>query len=133
MNQDQWILLAFKVVEVASVVTIAAFIACYTRWARWFSNPIGRTIVIKDVALIMVLIPSILSIFWHWNRLTSHIAAWFDVGAFAIIPAVMVCRITVFRKIHRAGMLADAPPAPGSDEVGPTVAPGPDVPPEGGA
>ena len=72
MNQDQWILLAFKVVEVASVVTIAAFIACYTRWARWFSNPIGRTIVIKDVALIMVLIPSILSIFWHWNRGVRH-------------------------------------------------------------
>lgn len=115
MNQDQAILLAFKVVEVASVVTITAFIACYSKWARWQSNAIGRTIVIKDVALILVLIPSILSIFWHWNRLTSHIAAWFDVGAFAIIPAVMCWRIFVFRKIHRAGMLAEAaPPDPGT-------------------
>ena len=114
MNQDQAILLAFKVVEVASVVTIAAFIACYSRWAKWWANPIGRTIVYKDIALILVLIPSILSIFIDFNRLTSHIAAWFDVGSFALVPAIMIWRVFVFRKIHRTGMLAEAtPPDPG--------------------
>lgn len=112
MSQDQAIVLAFKVVEVASVVTIAAFIACYSRWARWWTNPIGRTIVYKDIALILVLLPSILSIFWHFNRLTSHIAAWFDVSALALVPVIMTWRIFVFRKIHRAGGL----PRDGSDE-----------------
>lgn len=105
MTQDQAILLAFKVVEVASVVTIVAFITCYSRWAAWYKNPIGRTIVYKDIALILVLIPSILSIFIDFNRLTSHIAAWFDVGAFALVPVIMVWRVIVFGKIHKAGKL----------------------------
>lgn len=105
MNQDQAILLAFKVVEIASVVTITAFIACYSRWAAWWSNPIGRTIVYKDISLILVLLPSILSIFLSFNRLTSHIAAWFDVGAFALVPVIMIWRVFVFRKIHKAGQL----------------------------
>ena len=108
MTQDNVILLAFKVVEVASVVTIAAFILCYSRWAAWFRNPIGRTIVLKDFALILVLLPSILSIFFSFNRLTSHIAAWFDVGSFALVPIIMCWRIFVFRKIHKAGKQAAA-------------------------
>ena len=103
MSQDQAIILAFKVVEVASVVTITAFILCYSRWAAWWSNPIGRTIVYKDISLILVLLPSILSIFLSFNRLTSHIAAWFDVGAFALVPVIMIWRVFVFRKIHRDG------------------------------
>src|SRR6185312_9116880 len=95
--------LAFKVVEVASVIAIAAFTICYSRWARWWANPIGRTIVLKDIALILVLFPSILSIFFSFNRLTSHIAAWFDVGSFALVPIIMCWRILVFRKVHQAG------------------------------
>lgn len=114
MSQDQAILLAFKVVEVASVVTIAVFITCYSRWARWWSNPIGRTIVLKDIALVMVLIPSILSIFLHFNRLTSHIAAWFDVGSFALVPVIMCWRTLVFWKVHRDGNGKS-----GSDGAGP--------------
>jgi hypothetical protein len=103
VTQDQAIVLAFKVVEVASLVTIIAFVACYSRWAAWFRNPIGRTIVLKDIALVLVLIPSILSIFLSFNRLTSQIAAWFDVGSFALVPIIMVWRIAVFRKIHKMG------------------------------
>ena len=115
MSQEQAILLAFKVTEIASVVTIAAFIACYSRWAPWHRNAIGRTIVLKDIALILVLIPSILSIFINFNRLTSHIAAWFDVGSFALVPVIMVWRIAVFRRIHKDGQ--QVPLAPdGSDE-----------------
>jgi hypothetical protein len=107
VTQDTAIILCFKVVEVASVVTIAAFIACYSRWASWFRNPIGRTIVIKDIALILILIPSILSIFFQFNRLTSHIAAWFDIAAFGLVPVVMAWRTLVFWKIHKAGKRED--------------------------
>ncbi len=105
MSQDEAILLAFKVVEVASVVTIVAFVACYTRWAAWYRNPIGRTIVIKDLLLIIAFIPSILSLFWTFNRLTSHIAAWLDVAMIGLISPVMIWRIFVFGKIHKAGKL----------------------------
>jgi hypothetical protein len=105
VSQDQFLILAFKVVEVASVVTIAVFVACYTWWTRGkcWRNPIGQTIVIKDIALVLVLIPSLLSIFLHFNRLTSHIAAWFDVAAFGAVPVIMVWRIIAWRKIHKAG------------------------------
>jgi hypothetical protein len=104
MSQDQWITLCFKVIEVSALVTITGFVACYSWWARWYRDPVGRTIVLKDIALALVLIPSILSIFFSFNRLTSHIAAWFDVGSFALVPVIMVWRVVVFRRIHRDGM-----------------------------
>lgn len=103
MTQEQWITLAFKVVEIASLVTISAFTACYSRWAEWWRNPVGRTIVYEGLAIILILIPSILSIFFQFNRLTSHIAAWYGVGSFVLVPLIMCQRIVVFWKIHRAG------------------------------
>lgn len=105
MTQDQWIVLAFKVVDVASVVAIATFIGYYSRIAAWWSNPIGRTIVFKDIALILVLIPSILSIFLKFSRFTSHVAAWFDLVSFAMVPVIMTWRIFVWREIRKSGRL----------------------------
>ena len=112
MSQDEWILLAFKVVEIASVVTIAAFVGCYTWWtrAKCWKNPIGQTIIFKDIALVLVLLPSILSIFLHFNRVTSHIAAWFDVAAFGAVPVIMTWRVIAWRKIHRTGNLPQGTP-----------------------
>ncbi len=107
VTQDDVILLCFKVVEVASVVTIVAFVACYSAWAPWWREAIGRTIVIKDLLLLAAFIPSILSIFLHFNRLTSHIAAWVDVAVIGLIAPVMCWRILVFRKIHRDGKKTD--------------------------
>lgn len=105
MTQDQAIILAFKIVEVASVITILAFTALYTKWAKWWANAIGRTLVYEGIAIILVLVPSILSIFLHFNRLTSHIAAWFDIGSFAMVPVIMVWRTIVFGKIRKAERL----------------------------
>jgi hypothetical protein len=109
VTQDQAVVLCFKIVEIASVVTIGAFVACYSLWAKWRSNAIGRTIVYKDIAIILVLLPSILSIFVGFSRLTSHIAAWFDIGSFALVPAIMCWRIAVFWKIHKAAKQPEAP------------------------
>lgn len=106
MSQDQAIILGFKVTEVASLVTIVAFVAYYTWLVPWWKNPIGRTIVVKDLALILVLLPSVLSIFFHFNRLTSYVAAWCDVGSFALVPVIMVWRIFVWRKLARLGLLS---------------------------
>jgi len=102
MSQDQWIILLFKIVLVADLVCLAGFVAVYTRLAPWWRNPIGRTLVIKDLLLAAALTPSILSIFVHFNRLTSHIAAWADVITFGAIAPVMIWRIAVWVKIHRA-------------------------------
>ena len=103
MTQDQFIILGFKIADVASVVTIVAFVAYYTRVARWWRNPVGRTIVAKDLALILVLLPSVLSMFLHFNRLTSYVAAWFDVTSFALVPVIMAWRIVVWHRLDRLG------------------------------
>lgn len=105
MTQDQAIILGFKVTEVASLVSIVAFVAYYTWLAPWHKNPVGRTIVFKDLALILVLLPSVLSIFFHFNRLTSYVAAWFDVASFALVPVIMIWRIIVWRRLDRLGLL----------------------------
>jgi hypothetical protein len=103
VSQDDAIILAFKVAEVASVLSIAAFILFYSRWASWWSNAIGRTIVIKDLLLIIAFIPSILSLFFRFSRLTSHVAAWLDVAMIGLIAPVMIWRTFVFWRIHRDG------------------------------
>lgn len=101
MSQDQWIILLFKIVLLADLAALAAFIGLYTAWAPWWRNPIGRTIVVKDVLLALALLPSVLSLFFHFSRLTSHVAAWCDVATFGLIGPVMVWRCAVWRKIVR--------------------------------
>lgn len=103
MTQDRLILLMLKVVLCADVAATLAFIGDYsrlTRW-RWVRNPIGRTIVVKDILLVGAFLPSILSLFVNFSRLTSHIAAWADIGLFAGIGACMAWRILVFERISR--------------------------------
>jgi hypothetical protein len=101
MREAQLFILLFKIVLVADVLAILAFILDYSRLAPWYRNPIGRTIVTKDILLLVILIPGVLSLFFEFNRLTSRIAAWIDLVAFALIAPVMVWRIVVFERIHR--------------------------------
>lgn len=99
----QLLLLLFKVVIIADLVTIVAFIWDYTRLTRWeaWRDEIGRTILWKDVLLGAALTPSILSLFFRFSRLTSEVAAWVDVALFAGIAGAMVWRIFVFERFHR--------------------------------
>lgn len=101
MTQTQAIILAFRATEVAAVASIIAFVAYYTYLAPWWRDPIGRTIVAKDLALVLALIPGILSIFLHMSRSTSYVVAWIDVGMLAAITGVMAWRIAVWHQIHK--------------------------------
>ena len=101
------IVLAFKVAEVASGASITAFVAYYTKVTAGscWRNPIGQTILYKDVALLLLLFPPVLSIFLEFNRFTSRVAAWFDIGSFALVTVIMCWRIAVWHRIHKAGRL----------------------------
>lgn len=112
MKQDAAILFLFKVVLIADLVAIAGFVLDYSIRAAWWGNAIGRTLVIKDLLLGAALTPSVLSLFFHFSRLTSHIAAWIDVALFAAIAVVMSWRVVIFERIHREKGL---PPPPGPD------------------
>lgn len=92
------IALLYKIVLTSNVAAILAFIVAYTRMAPWWRDPIGRTIVIKDALLVLVLIPSVLSLFLNFNRVTSQIAAWGDLVLLGLITPVMLWRIQVFRQ-----------------------------------
>lgn len=95
------IILLYRVALLADLAGIAAFILAYTKLAPWWKDPIGRTIVIKDILLFLVMIPTMLSLFLSFNRLTSQIAAWVDLALLGAIGPVMLWRIWVFWKARQ--------------------------------
>lgn len=103
MTQDQLILLVSKGVLLADLTSIIVFIATYTKLAPWWSSQIGRTIVIKDILLVLILIPSILSLFFSFNRFTSHIAAWINIVLLAALVPIMLWRTQVWVKLKNQG------------------------------
>lgn len=105
MSQDQAAVLAFKIVLVAGVLSVAAFIVLYHRLtdgAVW-RDEVGKTIVVKDVLLILMLLPAILSLFFRFSGFTSHIAAWTDVVLFGLLTPVMTWRCLIWARLHRDG------------------------------
>jgi hypothetical protein len=112
MAQQQLLILLLKIVIVADVVTVVAFAAIYTALAKWWKDPIGRTIMTESVLLALLLLPSLLSFFVNFNRLTSEVSAWADVGLFALLAVAMAWRSYVWVKIHRAGKRPGAQAGP---------------------
>lgn len=100
MTQDQLIILLFKIVLLAAVVSVLAFVVQYTLLAKWWKNDIGRTLVVKDILLILSLLPTVMSLFFHFNRVTSHVAAWTDVVMFGLLTPCMLWRIRVWQRVH---------------------------------
>lgn len=117
MTQDQLIQLLLKIILITDVISIFAFIADYWRLAPWWRDPIGRTIVTKDMLLLLALIPSVLSLFFKFTRVGSHIAAWVDVVLLGAMGPVMLWRIVIWQRVH-AGKVGktEAVPAKGKDE-----------------
>lgn len=103
MTQEQLIILFLRIVLISGVVSILVFIAQYTRLAPWWREPVGRTIVIKDFLLVLVFIPTILSLFFELNRVTSHLVAWLDIALIGLVTPVMLWRTWIWERIHRRG------------------------------
>lgn len=101
MTQEQLILTLFKADLIADLVSVVLFTAVYSLLAPWWRNPIGRTLVIMDILVGVAVLPTVLSLFWSFNRLTSLISAWCDVGTFAAIAIVIIMRIPLWIKLHR--------------------------------
>lgn len=107
MTQDQWQVLAFKVVLVAAALSIFAWVVDYTSLAagqNW-RDPIGRTFMWLKALLLGLIFTSILSVFWNLNRYTSRAIGWLDVCMLAAISPVLVTRIRLFRRLFKVGRL----------------------------
>ena len=109
MTQAQWLVLAFKTVTIAGFCSLVTWIVVYTRVARWWRNPIGQTLVAKSVLIAALLVPTILSLFFHLNRATSYAAGWADVVLIGLITPVMIWRAVVWVRIHRQGVTGHLP------------------------
>lgn len=94
-------LLLLKVALIADIAGIVIFVADYTRLAQWWTNPVGRTIVIKDLFLLVVVLLTAMSVFFRFSRLTSMVAAWIQIGALGAVAVVMLWRVVVFERLHR--------------------------------
>ena len=95
------LLTLFKIAEVAAIVAILRFVIVYSRLEPWWRNPIGRSIVYKDIALMLALLPALLSLFLDLNRLTSQIIGWFDLACITAIAVLMFWRTEVWKRTAR--------------------------------
>jgi len=100
-------ILLTKITLIADMVAIVAFVLDYSRLAAWWSNPVGRTIVIKDLFLLAVISLSLAPVFFHFSRFTSQVASWIQIGLLGGIAVAMCWRIIVFERIHRNGRPKD--------------------------
>lgn len=111
MSQEQLIVLLLKIALIAGFTSIIGWVAVYTRLAKWWRNPIGRTLVIKSLLLAGLLVPTTLSLFFKLTRTGSLIAAWVDVVLIGGIAPVMCWRTAVWLREYRRGK-------PGPEGVG---------------
>jgi hypothetical protein len=100
---DPVMLLMLKIVLVAAAAAIAIFVADYSRLTKfgWARNPLGRTIVIKDLFLFGELLLVVASVFFQFSRLTSHVAGWIQIGLLGAMALEMLRRTVMFERIHR--------------------------------
>jgi hypothetical protein len=75
----------------------------YTRLAKWWHNAIGRTLVVKTLLIAGLFVPTGLSLFFHFNRLTSFVAGWVDVTLIGAVTPVMIWRTVVWLKEAHTG------------------------------
>ena len=94
-------ILLTKVTLIADMVAITAFVADYSRLAPWWRNPVGRTIVLKDLFLLGVISLVVMSVFFRFSRLTSQVAGWVQIALLGGMAIAMLWRIIVFERIHR--------------------------------
>lgn len=103
MTQDQAVILALKIVLISGFASLTAWVAVYTKLTSWgaWKNPVGRTLMVKSLLLAAALVPFTLSLFFTFNRLTSHIAGWVDVALIGAITPVMLWRCLVWVRLSR--------------------------------
>jgi hypothetical protein len=77
------------------------FIATYSYLAPWWRNLIGKTIVLKDLALLLALTPITLSLFFTFNRFTSRLASAADLVSISSIGVIMLWRTAVWIRVHQ--------------------------------
>lgn len=99
------ITLCLKVALISGFVSLIAWVAVYTRLtggSAW-RNPVGLTLILKSLLIAVLFVPTGLSLFFRFNRLTSEVAGWIDVALIGLVTPVMAWRTIVWLRIDHAG------------------------------
>lgn len=96
-------ILALKIALVVIVAGLVVFTADYTRLTRGacLRDPIGLTLVIKDICLIGTLAPLLLAAFFRLSVLGSEVGSWILIAFLFLAGAAVFWRLVVFEQISR--------------------------------
>jgi hypothetical protein len=83
----------------ASTVLVLIFVVQYTLSAPWWRDPVGRTVVAKDICLLFLLIPACILLVWP-HAFTPMEVAVIDLISLGGVAVVMVWRCVVWFKIN---------------------------------
>jgi hypothetical protein len=85
---------------IASTVSVLLFVLQYTFTSPWWDDPLGFTVVAKDLALLILLVPASLLLVWP-HLLTPLGAIITEVTSLALITMTMVWRSVVWYRIKK--------------------------------
>jgi hypothetical protein len=91
-----------KIGLISGFVSLATWVAVYTKLAHWWRNPVGRSLVYLATLNGLQMAVLALSLFFHFNRLTSLVAAWIYVVITGLATPAMVSRTVVWIRMHKA-------------------------------
>lgn len=102
MSQLQWLTLMLKIGVISGFISLTGWIVLYTALAKWWHNPIGRTLVAKTLLIAGLFVPPILSLFF---RLNPWVADWVEAALIGLVSPVMWWRSAVWLRLHRSDRL----------------------------
>jgi hypothetical protein len=95
-----YILDLLKAGVVSAAAAIVLFIVQYTVSAPWWLDPVGRTVVAKDAALLVLVGPNCLSILWP-SLVSPMFIAWADISSLFLVAGLLAWRCIVWYRIQR--------------------------------
>lgn len=93
--------------DYAICIGSALFVVLYSVFAPWWADPMGRSIVAFDVALLLALLPSALHYAFGLN-VAHPWFAWYDLVSLWTIAAVTAWRIVAIVRVHRGSRASQA-------------------------
>lgn len=76
------------------------FIAAYSLLAKWWSTPVGITIVLLDLMIDLVLLPDMLLYLFGVNVTGSEFWTFLVLGAIAAVPLIILWRLAILLKVQ---------------------------------
>lgn len=94
-----WLSDTGDVVVWAATISVVLFVVQYTLSSPWWRDPVGRTVVAKDCALLCLLIPAVLVMVWP-GLLDPVAGEIVGVTSLALVAAAMLWRSVVWWRIR---------------------------------